>query len=227
MPHFLPAKAYSCLITILFTLLITSCTPFLGQPDEKITVLMPDTEPSRSAIDCPSPETEKPVKTEPKPVWPTPVCPKLKPLKCPICPAAVIANKPVLGEYERVLVDPPGFRYLARIDTGATSTSIHASNITRFERDGKKWVRFQVNKPSSQKTITLERRLVRRVRIKQAENPRDSRLTVMMTLQIGKIIRQIEVSLTDRSNMRFPVLIGRNFLLDAAVVDVSLRHTAN
>ena len=162
---------------------------------------------------------------EPAAIWPRPVCPKAEPKKCPVCAAAIIANKPVLGEYELVTVAPPGFKYLSRIDTGATSTAIHATDITRFERDGQKWVRFDLTNPDDQLTVTLERRLIRRIRIKQTEDLLDRRLIVMMNLQLGKIERQVEVSLTDRSKMEFPLLIGRNFLLDTAVVDVSLRRT--
>ena len=138
---------------------------------------------------------------------------------------AIVANKPVLGEYELVTVDPPGFEFLARIDTGATSTSIHASEIIRFERDSEKWVRFQITNPVNQETVTIERELVRRVLIKQAEDVSDRRFVVMMTLRLGDLERQIEVSLANRSNMDFPLLVGRNFLLDTALVDVSLRLT--
>jgi hypothetical protein len=227
MSRFQSAKGNTWLTAILISSFLTGCTPFFTKPDVNTADIKSGTEQAKTAVECPHPESKATAKIEPEPIWPTPVCPKVKPLKCPLCAAAVIANKPVLGEYETVLVDPPGIKYLARIDTGATSSSIHASKITRFERDGKKWVRFQIDKPSSQETVMLERKFVREVRIKQAENQGNNRVTVMMTLRIGDIVRQIEVSLTDRSNMEFPVLIGRNFLLDTALVDVSLRHTAN
>ena len=191
--------------------------PASVQEDASETALTP--------LDCSPPPPLTPA-NEPTSPWPTAVCPQVSPPKCAVCPAVKIANKAVFGEYELATLDPPGFKYLARIDTGATSTSIHANEIARFERDGRKWVRFQVKHPDTEEPITLERQLVRRIRIKQAENVRDRRLVVMMTLSVGNITRQVEVSLSDRSNMEFPVLIGRNFLLDTAVVDVSLRRIA-
>lgn len=153
---------------------------------------------------------------------PLPVCPEVKP--CPPCPAAVANKKAIIGEYERVSVNPPGFKYLARIDTGATTTSIHATEVTRFERDGEKWVSFKLHDPRTGETVTLEREIKRRVRIKQAESEDDRRVTVVMNLKIGTLAKQVEVTLSDRSTMEFPVLIGRNFLLDSAVVDVSFKR---
>lgn len=153
---------------------------------------------------------------------PPPVCPEVKP--CPACPAAVANKKAILGEYERVTINPPGFKYLARIDTGATTTSIHATDIMRFERDGENWVSFKLHDPKTGKTVDMERELKRRVRIKQAESEDDRRLTVVMNLKIGTLAKQVEVTLSDRDNMEFPVLIGRNFLLDSAVVDVSFKR---
>ncbi|HCO61092.1 MAG TPA: hypothetical protein DIT58_12995 [Porticoccaceae bacterium] len=166
---------------------------------------------------------QEPTISPPDQPWPRPACPEVKP--CPVCPAAVANKKAILGEYELATIDPPGFKYLARIDTGATSTSIHATEVTRFERDGEKWVRFNLHHPKKNgETVTMEREFIRRVRIKQAESEDDRRLTVMMTIKIGTLVKQVEVTLSDRSNMAFPVLIGRNFLLDSAIVDVSFKR---
>jgi hypothetical protein len=49
---------------------------------------------------------------------------------------------------------------------------------------------------------------------------------VIIKISVGKLNQQLEVSLTDRGNFEFPVLIGRNFLRDVAVVDVSQRNIA-
>lgn len=225
MSHLYSAKRPSWLITLLVSSVISGCASLTTPLDD------PTVDP-RPEAECTQPEsadatidttTQGTGAEEPAATWPRPVCPKAKP--CPVCAAAIVANKPVLGEYELVTVAPPGFKYLSRIDTGATSTAIHATDITRFERDGQKWVRFDLTNPDDQQTVSLERRLIRRIRIKQTEDFLDRRLIVMMNLQLGKIERQVEVSLTDRSKMEFPLLIGRNFLLDTAVVDVSLRRT--
>ncbi len=171
---------------------------------------------------CPEPEVTAPV----APTAPL-ECPEIEPPTCPVCPAARIGTKIVLGEIEQITLKSAGMsqgiKYLARIDTGATSTSLHATNVTRFERDGERWVRFEIDSPRDEEIITLERPVVRRIRVKREEQD-DRRLVVVLTLELGKITRHVEVSLTDRSEMEFPVLIGRNFLRDAAMVDVSQRE---
>ncbi len=230
MPYVYLAKSNLWLVAILSISTLGGCASFTesSKSDQQEAPQQQAVE----AIECLPPAVieEEPLPVLPEPPEqpePAPVCPEPEPKSCPICPAVMVAKKPVLGEYEMVTVGSPGVRYLARIDTGAATTSIHARDVTRFERDGQRWVRFKIDDPKAKESTTLERRLVRRVRIKKAEAENDHRLTVMMTLRLGRITRQVEVSLSDRADMEFPVLIGRNFLLDTAVVDVSLRRTAN
>jgi len=147
-------------------------------------------------------------------------------VRCPRCPTTIAGDKVVLGEIETVLVDPPGFAYPARIDSGAEGTSMHAINIVQFERDGERWIRFDLQDPQTKKLKTLERKKAGRVRVKKVDSTLERRVVVLMKLSIGKLSQQLEVSLTNRSHFEFPVLIGRNFLRDAAVVDVSQSNTA-
>lgn len=148
-------------------------------------------------------------------------------MTCPRCPAAKLKDLVVLGEIENIHIDPPGFVFPARIDTGAEGTSIHATDITPFERDGERWIRFSLRNPGTGKSATLERKKAGRVRVKKVDDTVDRRAVVIMTLTLGKISQATEVSLTDRSNFEFPMLIGRNFLKDVAVVDVSQQRIAN
>lgn len=116
---------------------------------------------------------------------------------------------------------------MARIDTGAAGTSIHASNITAFERDGRDWVRFQIDHPSIETPIVIERPVARTVLVKQASTDEpERRLVVKMTVSVGSMTEQIDVSLSQRATMTYPVLIGRNFLRNLAIVDVSQRLIA-
>lgn len=163
---------------------------------------------------------------EPEPV-PVPVCPPApKPKPCPVCPESKLEGKMILGDVEKVRFDPPGVTYTARIDSGAAGTSIHATNIVRFERDGEKWVRFDLDSTNGE-PITMEREVVRRVRVRQVElDEFERRLVVLMTMTLGSMTEQVEFSLNDRSDMEHPVLIGRNFLRNNAIVDVSQEFIA-
>ena len=140
----------------------------------------------------------------------------------PVAPIRIGSNQLlVVGVAETVTIDPPGARVKARIDTGAEISSLHASNIIPFERDGERWVRFDFSANDDGKTVTIERPLVRKVKIKRQDADSARRKVVEMRVRLGDIDEQIEVTLSDRSDFSYPMLIGRNFLTDNAVVDVS------
>lgn len=133
----------------------------------------------------------------------------------------------VIGEIESLTLEKEKVQFKARIDTGAQTSSISAVNIQRYERDGKKWVRFEINDPAKKKTIKMERPLSRIVSIKRHGAPPVDRPVVYLVVSIGSIKCRCEFSLTDRSKYEFPVLIGRNFLSGRAMVDVSRKHLAH
>ncbi|MCK9469654.1 MAG: RimK/LysX family protein [Porticoccaceae bacterium] len=167
---------------------------------------------------------------EPEPVRECPPLPE--PVKCPVCPKPVattdsrLDGKLLVGELEMVTIAPPGHSYRARIDTGATGSSIHAANIVEFERDGESWVRFDLASADADPT-TLERKVVRRIRVRQAElDDFERRVVVLLNVTLGSLSQQLEMSLTDRSGMEYSVLIGRNFLRNTAIVDVSQQMIA-
>lgn len=131
-------------------------------------------------------------------------------------------EKLVVGEIETVRFDNLGLALRARIDTGAETSSLDARRIRRFQRDGENWVRFTIPDPDSGEPLVLERPRSRRVRILQAgaEDP-DTRHVVELRVTLGNSTQTAEFTLTDRSALEFPVLIGRNVLRDLMMVDVS------
>lgn len=135
-------------------------------------------------------------------------------------------NKMVLGQTEWVYVSAVKRNFKARIDSGAATASISAANIQRFERDGEKWVRFNLEPEKNAEPQTIEAKIVRFVSIIQASNSeeKDSRLVVNLHVRVGDVVGETEFTLTDRTHMEFPILIGRTFLQDIAVVDVSKEY---
>lgn len=131
---------------------------------------------------------------------------------------------PVLGEVERVLVDPPALVLEARLDTGANGSIIDARNTREFERDGKTWVKFSVLDPDGGNPTELSRPVVRSSTIKGSST---KRYVVTLHVRLGEIDQYTEFSLADRSGQGHPVVLGRNFLRDQAVVDVSRRFTVS
>ncbi len=136
-------------------------------------------------------------------------------------------DKQVVGAVENVSITPPGEILPARIDTGAVTSSLDASNIEWFERNGDDWIRFTIINPKTKKEFTLERRIVRNVKIIQAVmDDVERRPVVELEVTIGKTTQMAEFTLSDRKHMEYPVLIGRNILMDIMVVDVSRKHIA-
>jgi len=172
----------------------------------------------------------------------TPECPviELPELQCPdtepnvierVVKRTVVVPQPrteevlaVIGAVETVRVDPPGVHLDARIDTGATTSSIHADDKQEFERDGRRWVRFSLSDVTDEDLRHIELPVERTVLIKRHNADSARRYVVRMWVSLGGIREHIEVTLADRGDFEYPLLIGRNFLTDTAIVDVSRQY---
>ena len=135
----------------------------------------------------------------------------------------------VFGWREKVKIEEIDHVFHAKLDTGALTSSIHAEKIELFERDGAKWVKFIATDPRDEKAkrIPVEAPLVRYARIKDVGGGEsDRREVVLLRLTIGKRSLRGEFTLTDRSNMLVPVLIGRAMLKDLGWVDASRTYLA-
>jgi hypothetical protein len=137
-------------------------------------------------------------------------------------------KKLVVGSVEKVHIYPSNLVMNARIDTGAETSSIHADDITKFERDGKRWVRFTLFDEKTKTPHTIERKVVRGVRIIQSslEEGYERRVVVKLKVTIGDKKELSEFTLTSREHMTYPILIGRNVLQDLIIVDVSEKYIA-
>lgn len=164
---------------------------------------------------CPEPQVAQPVITK---------CEPAPPVQCEKVESD--SGYAIVGEREWALVEPGNVILEARIDTGAETSSIHAEDIQLVEKDGKRWVRFNLIHPETGAKIALERRLHRRILVKsKAGGPDDRRYVVRMWVTLGEERVWLDVSLSDRDDFEFPLLIGRNMLMDNFTVDVSRRHT--
>jgi hypothetical protein len=164
---------------------------------------------------------ECPVVIEAEPVS----CPEIiKPVEVATAKRALIDDLLVIGRIENVTILPDMLVMKARIDTGAGMTSMAAGELVEFERDGKAWVRFSIT-GRSQQAVEIERPVARYIEIKQHNGESQRRPVVLIGLSLGPIEEQVEVSLTDRSEYLYRLLIGRNFLRDRAIVNVSRKFT--
>lgn len=160
-----------------------------------------------------------------------PSCPPVPAQKA--CPATKnekgradrLKGKVVVGEVENFYLAGPGLVYKARIDSGAETSSIDARNITRFERDGNNWVRFDVPMPNTEDFVTLEKEISRRVKVIQSSTDEaERRVVVELQFTIGDHQQVAEFTLANRSNLTYQALVGRNVLRDVMLVDVGKEY---
>ncbi len=148
------------------------------------------------------------------------------PMKCPAVATDKTEGKTILGGSEWVYISPPRDNFKARVDTGAAVSSINAVDVVEFERDGKKWVRFNMNHQDGGEPIMVERHIVRYANIRQASNQESiKRPVVSLNVRIGPLSEKAEFTLANRDSMSFPVLLGREFLKDVTLVDTGKEYT--
>lgn len=192
---------------------------------------LPRTEPSPDTTKTieEQPKTEKPAsRPEPPSVEepaPKPI-PKVSVTQTYIQTPAHINGKLVLGFSEEGVLPDLGLSMSAKIDTGAGRTSVDARKIQQFERDGRPWVRFELHR-TSKGVQALELPVQEFISIKRPGEDSQRRPVVTLAVQIGKLTQTVNVSLNDRNNYEYPLLIGRDFLQDLAIADVSQNHIAN
>lgn len=136
-------------------------------------------------------------------------------------------DKAIIGRVETVhfpewdLVDID-----AKIDTGAYTSSLHCHHIEQFNSAGKKMVRFNLLDPShdiyNEKLFELPIYKVKSV--KSSNGVAEDRIIVKTDIQLMDKLLHAELSLTDRSEMKYPVLIGRKLISDHFLVDVSYKY---
>ncbi|MGI9206280.1 MAG: ATP-dependent zinc protease family protein [Woeseiaceae bacterium] len=142
--------------------------------------------------------------------------------ECPAVSVGDIGNKEVIGAIEWLYLEPPGRHYRARIDSGAETSSLSASSIVEFERDSDDWVRFTFQHNPEEEPIELELPVKRVILIRQPSTIQaERRVVVEIDIRLGEELQTTEFALTDRSHMTYPMLLGRAFLMDIYVLDVS------
>jgi len=130
----------------------------------------------------------------------------------------------IIGGVEPVYFLPINTPFSARIDTGAETSSIDVSEMRFFERDGEKWVAFELNHNGTQEHYRFEKKIIRKVNIRRVDES-EQRVSVMMTVKIGSEVITAEFTLANRAKFVYQALIGRNILKGRFMVDPSSENT--
>ncbi len=138
---------------------------------------------------------------------------------------AVAAEKTVVGWIEKVRIYPGNFLVHAKLDSGAEYSSLDASNLQFFERDGKKWLRFDLAEDREGNKITIERPLLRWAPIKRHNQEPQRRPVIKLGVCLGNIYKETEINLVDRKNYYYRMLIGRKFMEGTVIIDPAAKYT--
>lgn len=129
---------------------------------------------------------------------------------------------PVIGWREWVqLPELSTTRVKAKIDTGARTSSLHAIHLQTFDRDGKTFVRFQFHPLQRNTELTAKAEAeVLEFRSVRSSNGHVSRRPVIITpITLHGQTWNVELTLANRDEMGFRMLLGREALRDRFLVD--------
>lgn len=122
------------------------------------------------------------------------------------------------GWIEKAVLYPQEIVLHAKLDTGAKTSSLHAPDPEYFTRDGKEWARISVTNKKIE-TVMIEVPVVRSAKIKRHFGESQTRQVVLLDMCIGKVRKTEEVNLVDRTGLNYQLLVGRNFLEGAFLID--------
>ena len=130
---------------------------------------------------------------------------------------------PTIGWREWVSLPELGIRSIkVKVDTGARSSSLHAFDLREFERGGELWVRFKVHpdQRTSKRTVTAEAKVLDKRSVRSSSGRASIRPVIATQIKILGRIFNAEVTLANRDEMGFRMLLGREafrnyFLVDA------------
>ncbi|MBD3670044.1 MAG: ATP-dependent zinc protease [Gammaproteobacteria bacterium] len=136
-------------------------------------------------------------------------------------------NLPILGWREWVAFPAFNVPLLeCKVDTGARTSALHTFYVEDFHEEGRHKVRFGLH-PDRKGTKTevhcvadvFDQRFVT-----DSGGHKEERFVIRTEVVMGQDIWPIELTLTNRDNMRFRMLLGRTAMVDNFLVDPSAYH---
>lgn len=127
----------------------------------------------------------------------------------------------IIGRKE--LADLPAlylFGVAAKVDTGAYTSSMHCESITETE-DGIS-CQFLNSEGASVESISFTEFGKRKV--KSSNGMEEERYSILTKIRLGEDLFDIELTLTDRNEMKNPILLGRKFIRKKYLVDVAKKE---
>ena len=99
----------------------------------------------------------------------------------------------------------------AKIDTGARTSCLHAFSLETFDKNNEPWVRFGIHphQGDTDTEVYCEAKIVDQRLVSDSGGHKEERYVIATPLMLGKQQWPIEITLTNRDNMKFRMLLGR------------------
>jgi len=135
-----------------------------------------------------------------------------------------VKKKTIIGRKDKADFPELGLKELdIKMDTGAFTSAIHCRKIGTKKENGKEVLVFTVLDPShsqyDKREFSTENFAEKR--IKNSFGTSEKRFVIETDIRLFGKKYPIELSLSERGAMRFPILIGRRFLMGNFIVDPS------
>lgn len=133
-------------------------------------------------------------------------------------------TKMVIGNLELCCLPDLGIDDMqVRIDTGAKTSSLHVDNIKRIKVGGKPVVSFDLHPDihNVDSVVACRAQISDVRRVKSSNGESEQRYVIKTPIKMGGQVWPIEITLTDRSDMSYLMLLGRQGMGDRLLVDPS------
>lgn len=138
-----------------------------------------------------------------------------------------MTDKILIGALEHCDLPDLGITKLnVRVDTGAATSSIHVDNIEEFEQGDDLWIRFDIHPDihDVKKLKRCEAKVEGQRRVKSSTATRQKRYVISTDIKMADLRWPIQLTLTDRSEMTYLMLFGREAMAGKFIVDPELEY---
>ena len=109
----------------------------------------------------------------------------------------------------------------AKVDTGARTSALHAVDVDVFDRDGSMWVAFAFEYEDGSVGTVNEAPVLEFREVTNSGGQTESRPVIQTPVKLGAVYKLVELTLTQRDNMVYRMLLGRTTLSSDFVVSPS------
>lgn len=111
-----------------------------------------------------------------------------------------------------------------RIDTGAKTSSLHVDHIMPFEDQGSPWIMFDLHPHlhNVDEVVNCKAPVKAIKTIRSSNGIKEKRYVISTTLKLHDHTHPIDITLSNRANMTYVMLLGREGMGDFFLVDPSL-----